>query len=144
MPPILRRAKKDPLVSIGERTGLKRKYGLPDGRTIFIELDDDLELIEILDANRQLIGKIELRLIDEDDEQRNHYLLSWAYLDLAGDSYKRCGIGRTALQLHQELAEYPIVARDNDGIRQDDGSHLTGDAPGFVEQMRKEGLIKEG
>jgi len=106
-------------------------------------LDDDFQQIDILDAARKEIGRIYFLLYDDEDgEYLNHYLLSWAYLDMADDSYKRCGIGRTALKLHQELAEYPIVARDNDGIKRDDGSHLTGDAPGFVEQMRKEGLIK--
>jgi hypothetical protein len=42
----------------------------------------------------------------------------------------------------KELSNLPIIANDHDGVRRDDGSHLTGDAPAFVQKMREEGLIE--
>ena len=52
--------------------------------------------------------------------------------------------GRTSsvLRLVRERSNLPIIANSNDGHQQDDGSHLTGDAPGFVERMRAAGLIE--
>jgi len=45
------------------------------------------------------------------------------------------------LELVKRETELPIVAADNDGIQRGDGSHLTGDGPGFVAAMRRRGLI---
>lgn len=36
---------------------------------------------------------------------------------------------------------YSVFARNNDGIQRDDGSHLTEDAPAFIEAMIKKGLV---
>lgn len=63
-------------------------------------------------------------------------------MDLRDDSYKHEGIGREALTFFREIHGLPITASKEDGLKKDDGSHLTGDAPGFVQKMRDEGIIE--
>lgn len=40
-----------------------------------------------------------------------------------------------------EMTGMAIFPAENDGQVQEDGSHLTGDAPAFIAEMRREGLI---
>jgi hypothetical protein len=46
------------------------------------------------------------------------------------------------LKFFKEFYAMPITASYNDGLSKTDGSHLTGDAPYFVEKMRDEGIIE--
>lgn len=110
-----------------------------DGREVSIHVDEmDYEVI-VLDMAGREIGKMEFRFVE--DVTEDYLKLAWAYLDKVDPSYCKKGIGRECLRLVAEASGLPIVAADNDGHQQDDGSHLTGDAPGFVERMRAEGLI---
>ena len=69
--------------------------------------------------------------------------MTYAFMDKQGNTYKRRGIGRAALELFHEFAGgVPLVARDHDGQRRNDGSHLTGDAPAFVAAMETVRLIQ--
>ena len=78
-----------------------------------------------------------------DDGGPEYHLMTYAFMDKQGDSYKRRGIGRAALELFHEFAGgVPLVARNHDGQRQNDGSHLTGDAPAFVAAMTAARLIQ--
>lgn len=52
-------------------------------------------------------------------------------------------MGEAALRLFLANTEGIIYARENDGQRRDDGSHLTGDAPIFVEKMQAKKLIEK-
>jgi len=63
------------------------------------------------------------------------------YLDKLGDKYKKQGIGRACVELFNDYFDVIVTAEENDGIPKDDGSHLTHDAPGFVQKLREEGLI---
>ena len=71
-----------------------------------------------------------------------YYHITWMYMDLKGNSYKHQGISREALKFCLEIYGLPITASYDDGLRKNDGSHLTGDAPYFVEKMRNEGIIE--
>lgn len=64
-------------------------------------------------------------------------------LDELGPSYLRHGLGRATLQFRGEVFRSPLVVADNDGLKRDDGSHLTGDAPGFVAVLSKEELMHQ-
>lgn len=116
-----------------------RRFRLRDGREIEIRIEDTLERIDIVDARGGAIGEFEFEVIDEGRHQG--YLLVRAYMDYAGGSYKRMGIGREALRFFTESADMQVLARQNDGIRRDDGSHLTEDAPAFVAAMIQEKFI---
>jgi hypothetical protein len=113
------------------------RYTCRNGEEVTIEFDDTSYTARAFDVHRQEVGRFEF------DEHDGPVLkLVWAYLDRVDKKYKRQGIGCRILQIAKERYGMPIVAEDNDGLRKDDGSHLTGDAPGFVSQMRRRGLIE--
>lgn len=110
-----------------------------DGRDVTIQIEDDGEEIKVIDSQGDEVGSILLSLIDcEHDEC---YKITWMYLNKKGSTFLRQGIGRAALKFHKEIFMTPIVASDDDGITKSDGSHLTGDAPGFIRKMREEGFV---
>lgn len=118
-----------------------RKYRLKHGREIEIRLQDDLERIDVYDSSGNEIGEMDFRHIDDGGQE--YYMLMRAYMETPRNSHKRLGIGRAALELFHEFAGgVPLVARDHDGQRQNDGSHLTGDAPAFVAAMETVRLIQ--
>jgi hypothetical protein len=107
------------------------KNGLP----VLISLREDLT-VWVHTPNHQEIGHLELTEYDD-----GGLTLTWAYLDKLDSDYLRQGIGRKCLQLIKGYYGQPVYAREDDGLRKDDGSHLTGDAPAWVKTMREEGLI---
>jgi GNAT superfamily N-acetyltransferase len=113
-----------------------------DGRVIRIQVDQEEDFTTtISDSDGRKIGRFEFRRIED---VNNEYLkLCWAYVDLVDSSYRRQGIGRECLKQVRELSGLPIVTADNDGMLQDDGSHLTADAPRFVARMQVERLIAD-
>ncbi len=119
----------------------KYRYQLQNGKRITIDVSDDSHIL-ITDENNDEIGKFELSYKDNGMHySQDNYYITWMYLDLKNSEYTHQGIGRQALILFKENYGLPITAASNDGIRRDDGSHLTGDAPGFVGKMREEGII---
>lgn len=119
-----------------------RKYKLHDGRFIEIDVSDDHEII-VKDNQKNLIGKIELSYRDDGlPGSVPYYHITWMYMDLIDDSYKHQGIGREALLLFIEVNGLKVTASDNDGLKKNDGSHLTGDAPTFIQKMRDEGIVE--
>ena len=121
--------------------GLIREYQLTDGRCIKIDVSEEFE-IRIRDIQENEIGKFEISYYDDDlPGQQLFYHIKWMYMDLIDTSYKHQGIGREALKFFKEVYDTPIKASENNGIRKEDGSHLTADAPYFVEKMKNEGII---
>ena len=115
-------------------------YRCKDGREVRIYIDDDADfLTTVRDGDGREIGRFEFNWID--DLNGDYLKLCWAYLDRLDPSYLRQGIGRECLKRVKEFSDLAIVAEDHDGVQRDDGSHLTNDAPSFVEQMRREHLI---
>ncbi len=115
-------------------------YRCKDSREVTIKIDDEMDYkATVADRDGKEIGRIEFRQIE--DCNGDYLKMCWAYLDLLDPSYRCQGIGRECLKQVGELSGLPIVAEVHDGIHQDDGSHLTGDAPAFIERMRSEGLI---
>lgn len=114
-------------------------FSIRDGRKVVIILDEGGHEISVKDTDGKDIGSIKLDCIEFDHGDR--YKITWMYLDKQEGAYLHQGIGRECLRLHKEAFDAPIEASDNDGIRKPDGSHLTGDAPGFVSKMREEGFV---
>ena len=119
-----------------QETELTQRCSLSNGVEVLISIDDFGDDISVETDTGESIGTFDLR--QEDDG--SFYLLRM-YLDQAGDQYKRQGIGRQLLKFHKKVFDSPITAAEDDGIVRSDGSHLTGDAPAFVKQMKAEGLI---
>jgi len=119
-----------------------REYKLNDGRTITIDISDDRSIV-VKDHQNNSIGEIILSLKEDVPSRLAHYYyITSMFMNLRDDSYLCNGIGRAALIFFKDFYSLPIKASKNDGLRKDDGSHLTGNAPGFVEKMRNEGIIE--
>lgn len=121
---------------------MKRTYRLDDDREINIVVDESLQEIYIEIPERKKIGEIILHRIDTG--QNEEFKITHMFMDMLDASYKRKGIGHEALKFFKEITGGTITAEENDGIRKEDGSHLTGDAVEFVAKMREEGIIKQG
>lgn len=119
----------------------RMEFNCKNGQSVWIEVDENFDYFTIVknDLGTE-VGRLEFRIID--DEYESYLKLCWAYMDLKDEQFKFQGIGRECLRLVKEVSGLPIVTSDHDGQQQNDGSHLTGDAPAFVERMRKEGLIE--
>jgi hypothetical protein len=117
------------------QTGLKRVYRSATGQSIILEMADDWSEIIFKDTSGKKLGEFEFKELDD-----GSYLLKRMYIE----PLKRSGIGRAALEMFKEETQgASILARANDGITQNDGSHLTGDAPSFVAKMIAERLIDD-
>lgn len=110
-----------------------------NGRIVTIMIDDENDFCAaVFDELGANLGTMNF---SEDDGRLK---LVWAYLDQSDPAWCRQGIGREILHQVKECSGFQILASDNDGMKHDDGSHLTGDAPAFVAKMRDEGLILPG
>jgi hypothetical protein len=112
---------------------------LDNGELIRILIDDFGLQICVTNEDGDKMGSIELK-----ENPGGSYHLMWMYLDQAGDRYKRKGIGRQCLLFHKSIYGALFTATEDNGMRMDDGSHLTGDAPAFVQALQSEGLIIGG
>ena len=123
-----------------EDNDLSRTYELTNGDRVVITLDEEYREILVETYGGENIGKIEL---DCDHDYDPKCKIVWMYLDGQNGRYLHKGIGREALKFQKEYSDCKIITEDDDGIKRDDGSHLTGDAPVFVNKMRKEGIIEK-
>lgn len=117
---------------------LERDYQIPNGQIITLKLDDDYTQITYWGQNGEQLGSDQDFIFQESEFNHNHYLLARMYVPIKG-----AGLGRASLEMFTELTGSIVYTRQNDGMKRDDGSHLTEDAPGFVTIMQKEGLIEE-
>lgn len=116
---------------INEREN-ERDYKINNGEIITLKLSHDLTEISFIVNGKELSD-------------------GFAFVDLDGNGYKvirmyipeyeHCGLGRAALEFFKEITEEKLYASFPDGFKRNDGSHLTGDAPGFVSKMIDEGII---
>lgn len=112
------------------------KYKLISGEEITITFDEDELSILVISEAGEKIGNINLR------EEGKGYYITWMYLDQLGPKYKYQGIGRKCLTFFKTAYQTNLYAAPDDGIVREDGSHLTGDAPGFISKMRDEGIVE--
>jgi hypothetical protein len=105
-------------------------------REIRLELDDCECSVSAYNSDNQCIGKIEFA----DDGFGNHKIMR-AFLDELGTEYLRCGIGTEIVKFYKDRMGCPVYASDHDGIVQEDGSHLTGDAPAWVAHLKRKKIL---
>lgn len=108
-----------------------------DGKTYEISVDDSGEEIRVIFAG-VTVGTISLRLIEGDPpHQPDIYHIT----HLALEECSHRGIGRCCLELHRMIFDSPLTAGADNGTTSEDGSHLTGDGPGFIAKMRTAGIV---
>lgn len=110
--------------------------------TLFTSQSGQLYEIDVTDGSEILVtkdgkkcGSILLSCRECDDADYYHIT------NLGLEGCKGEGVGRQCLKLHKEMFDAPLTAGSSHSGKQDDGSHLTGDGPGFIEKMRKEGIV---
>jgi hypothetical protein len=114
---------------------LVTSHKISDVECVIIAIDEDETSIIVFTEENEKIGNINLIEIDD------YYYITWMYLDQLSPKYKRKGIGQACLEFFSEVFRMPIVAAQDDGHTKSDGSHLTGDAPAFIEKMRAKGIV---
>ena len=112
----------------------ERVYQLPNGRVITIRINEYIEISYIEDG--EVIGSYEDFVFIEDEFDYSKYLLARMYVPIKGQ-----GLGRATIEFFTEYNDARVWARNNDGIERKDASHLTEDAPGFVDKMIEEGFL---
>lgn len=113
-----------------------KKITAKNGEKFSINIDDFGEEITVTYHGNE-VGTIGLSLFPGEFNHPDHYHIT----HLALDRCSSLGIGRQCLIFHRECFDACITAGSNDGSRSDDGSHLTGSGPGFIQKMREEGLV---
>ncbi|WP_124513902.1 hypothetical protein [Acidovorax sp. FJL06] len=108
-----------------------------DGQTYEISVDDFGEEIRVV-LGGKTVGTISLRYIEGDPPRQPD---TYHITHLALEECAHRGIGRRCLELHREVFSSPITAGADNGTTSDDGSHLTGDGPGFIAKMSKAGIV---
>jgi len=86
------------------------------------------------------VGRIDFRTYEVPIGQghgETFYHLTHAFIEGGEGKYKHQGIGTEAVRLFRECTGSEITFSDNDGHRKEDGSHLTGDGPTFVESLKR-------
>jgi hypothetical protein len=110
-----------------------RIYRNSKGQSIKVEMDDDQQVFTIYDFSSNELGEF---IFKELDFGRGYKLIR-----MYCNEVKQTGIGRAILEYFREAVGSPIYVSPNDGITRNDGSHLTEDAPSFVQHMIAEKLI---
>ena len=72
------------------------KYRLSNGEAITISLDDFANSIEVKNASGDIIGNMDVRVIENDRGPDEHRITNM-YLNKHGDQYKKQGIGRACI-----------------------------------------------
>ena len=119
---------------------MNNKFKCKNGETVLLTFDDTALSVEVTDPNNVPLGGMKFSEVDYGNNDCARKVI-WCFLDEEDRMWCRQGIGREILRFVHDAYGLPTVAAENDGMRQDDGSHLTGDAPAFVAQMIVEGLI---
>jgi hypothetical protein len=118
------------------KNGDSRVFQLSNGDEVKLVLDG--EIIYFYDSNgNQLEGEF---VFQDEMEEGREFLLSRMY---APKQYKRQGLGTEAVKMFIEIFGVEVYVRENDGSTREDGSHLTEDAPAFVEKLMNLGLLRD-
>jgi hypothetical protein len=119
--------------------GLERDYQIPSGRIITLILEDDFSQITFWENGMQL-GNDRDFLFDDSESDNDSYLLARMYVP---SELIRSGLGWSAVEFFKDYTDASIYCKPHDGNVLSDGSHLTEDAPAFVDRMIEEGLIED-
>ena len=118
---------------------MKYLFTTKSATEVNIEIDEEDYIATVTELSGSEIGRLEFKLIE--DVYQSYLKLTWAFLDNNNKANIHKGIGRECIKLMNEHTGFPICAAQNNGRQNSDGSHLTGDAPGFVAKMEEEGLL---
>ncbi|MEL7213682.1 MAG: hypothetical protein AAGK92_13550 [Pseudomonadota bacterium] len=121
---------------------MKVRFSTKAASHVVIDIDEDNYSATVTTLTGQQIGSIDFTLIEAPDAPDGYYLkMTHAFLEGANGKYLHEGIGTECVRLMGKVTGFPITASDDDGAVHEDGSHLTGDAPGWVAKLRQRKLV---
>lgn len=121
---------------------MRTSFTTPSGSVVTIEIDEDDYSANVLDQSGNRIGAIKCRLVEKDMGPSSDYLkMTNAFLEGGNGKFLHQGIGTRCIELLLEVTSFPICVARHDGLRQEDGGHLTGDAPAFADKLERLGLV---
>jgi len=112
-----------------------RRITLDSGEVIELRFEDDSVAVY---AQENEVGRLSFRAyeVPVGYYEETYYHLTHAFIEGGGGKYKHQGIGTEAFRLFRECTGAKVTFSEDDGIQKEDGSHLTGDAPGFVASLK--------
>ncbi|EPN8544312.1 MULTISPECIES: hypothetical protein [Vibrio] len=96
--------------------------------------------VRVVDHNNCKVGRFEFDR--REDYRSDFYIITYMYLDEQGDKYLRKGIGEQCVKFFKDYHDTLIATGSDNGHKNDDGSHLTGNGPSFADKMRRKKLIR--
>ncbi|ARL23923.1 hypothetical protein BOC47_17285 [Burkholderia pseudomallei] len=122
-------------------------FSMSDDEKLFIDkrdrqillIWDDFQTVCTAYHDEKKVGCFRFREIDDELSSKILLLLTHCHLE-DEPGFTNCGIGRAIVEFVKEY-DYVVLMRRHDGIKRDDGSHLTESAPGFADALEKKGLI---
>lgn len=116
----------------------RMKLTLTDGRVVVLVFQDTMERV-IVTENGEQCGEFEFAV--RDDGARPGESFQVARLRRAyNERFPGHGVGTEAVKwflFQQGVEPGALELPDNDGHRREDGGHLTGDGPAFVESLKR-------
>jgi ribosomal protein S18 acetylase RimI-like enzyme len=113
-------------------------FAAKDGNCYLLEIEDEGCEITVSRGLKKL-GTILLDFREGDAARGQPDTFHITHLAL--EKCKRLGIGRACLEFHREQFGCSLTAGSSHLGQADDGSHLTGDGPGFIEAMQALGIV---
>lgn len=113
-----------------------RQLVLSLGEIVELRFEEDSVAVYV---ENDEVGRLSFRAYEDlvNNYEETHYHLMNAHIEGGGGKYKHQGIGIEAFKLFRECTGHAKVTfSENDGIRREDGSHLTGDGPRFVSKLK--------
>jgi hypothetical protein len=121
---------------------VRTQFSTPNRSVVTIEVDEDDYSAIVFDQSGNRIGAIECRLVENDmGPSRDFLKMTNAFLEGNNGQFLHQGIGTRCIELLREVTGFSICVARHDGQRQEDGSHLTGDAPAFADKLERLGLV---
>jgi hypothetical protein len=108
---------------------------LKNGSSVTMHLSEEWDKISFSQNGGKLKGEF---LFEDKNENQSSFLLKRFY---SPKKFIRLGLGEAVLRFFKSQTEATIWARESDGVTRNDCSHLTGEAPAFVEKMQSLELI---
>jgi hypothetical protein len=122
--------------------GERRRLILTSGEIVELRLEDDSVAAYAQDNEIRRLCFRAYRMAVSKHHDETYYHLTSAFIEGGGGKYKYRGIGTEAFRFFREYTSAKVTFSENDGLRKDDGSHLTGDGVRFVTKLK--GMMERG
>jgi hypothetical protein len=127
-----------PIATLVNDRETERDFQIVGGKKITIGYEEDsYEYRFYFKENGKIITENAEFIFIDKDEIGDKYLLARMY-----SPYKQKGLGTALVQFFIDITGAEVYTRQPGELDHGDGSHLTENAPEFVPELQKKGMIK--